>query len=327
MTDFLSPLDPEHRPLARRDDSNPRTHHPILGFPYLTKPNVYTWRQDYRSAHDMMRAFSDFDNSETYHNDYTPGEISGFLYARDLMLKGWPEGASRLLRQHKLLLSYTTQLVEAPKAVTDVYGDFYDIGSFMAGQPDHWLRFERETKRGFSKKGPIRLVIQHAVSTGASTDRLIQRGALALTLATLFERAGRPTEIVSADAGRWHFEGNQQNLYWTVLVKPMSRPLNVSSMAFAIAHECMERTFYLSTGRSLAATISESFGERAKDGTLITFTNGCGMPLNAPVGSPTDTITLDYLPDHVSLGKPEATTNYLIRSLEAQGVEISRRKQ
>lgn len=322
MTQLLSPIDPWHERNHPRDPE-PKLVQPAFGSPYITSENHRTWRVDFRSIRDLYDTMTEAGIGKRKYKTSggtkvvtNPFEATSWEQVAP-KLQHWPEGAELLHRRMKATMSFISRLVETPRPVYDVFGEEYDIGAYMTGEPEHWLAEEKRISRGIDREGPIRLVIQHAISTGADMSRLIARGAMALTLATIFERHGRPTEIVAADAGRWHRGGRQYDLFWTSLVKPMARPLNLSTMAFAIASPLMERSIYLIGAADIDKRTCKFHGLPDSDG-------NCGAPLNVPCGDKRDTITIDYIPDYVSLakGNEDKTREYLLGTLKAQGIHV-----
>lgn len=319
----LSPLDPWHPngPERHKATKKWKAHNvDVRGFGTpMQSSHGLTWRRDFNSVVSMFQHFNkawaptqpstDYDgNPMTWSNTYRHGGNWG--ETERLVMHGWPDGAKYLQRETRALLNYTTKLVQRPEPRRDVVGEYYDIGAYMSGQPNYWVRHDPVMQRGKERNGPVRLVIQHATSMSTDHATMYRKGAIALTLATLLERAGRPTEIIAADAGYWKMAKATWYLFWTTRVKAMSQPLNFATMAFAILHPYMERVLYLGAGNEARY----AFRDQSDGGHL-----GCVM--NVPVGDASDTITLDYNP--YGAADPDQISAYVKRVLSEQGITLT----
>lgn len=308
MTARFSPIDPWRQQGAKPVDSIE-----FFGKGYERPNGTVVWRRDCKSVSELMRGL----DTTKWGTKKTEGSTLAYRQvvwkqSMDYAFNGWDEGAKKLRQHVDGLIKTTSRLVQRPDPVYDVEGEIFDLGAYMTGVPEHWLNFEDRTTIGHSKTGPLRIVIQHA--SKPESHHLLLRGAIALALATLFERAGRPCEIVAANAGRFYhatFAANDiRNAFsfWTAIVKPLSRPINYTTMAFAIGHPHMETSVYYRAGRIVGRRVEESY---------------IGGVLNVPVGDPRDTINLDYIPDAIALGNEDGVREYFAETLEAQGIQIN----
>ena len=165
---LLSPLDAWH-PTPSRAKSKSKIK--IRGFDDpLKSENGLTWRRDFSSLRSMFDTFDkawepsfkvpneDIEDKNDFRHS------SRWEETRKLIYSGWDKGAELLQRDTRAMLNYTTKLVQRPEPRRDVVGEYYDIGAYMSGQPNYWVRHDPVIQRGKDRNGPIRLVIQHATS-------------------------------------------------------------------------------------------------------------------------------------------------------------------
>lgn len=114
--------------------------------------------------------------------------------AYQLATNGWPEGAKRASEvSAKLatrLAGSTSARVTTHELVYDTCGASFDMGSYLSGEPECWLRFEpQESKRS------VRIVCNIGASAGVSTEVMERRGVAMAALAIALQGAGHPVTI------------------------------------------------------------------------------------------------------------------------------------
>ena len=262
----------------------------LWGSPRWSDVRGWVWRTDFPSVLAMQTALRTCDPT--------------------LNMVRFLEGAEMIKKQYQAVVRRLSSLVPDDKLQTDVYGDSCDVGAYLSGDPEHWTRREpARLRKGLDPTGPLRLVIQHATADGG-LKALVNRGALALALAWILERYGRPCEIIACNAGHWHTHNSATkaaHLWWTVRVKAMGQPLNLQTMAYSIASPEMETRVYRFNARLVGNVLS----------------GGLGGIESVPVGNPEDSIELFHVAPWAT---PENIAAQCFKMLRNQGVEMELKK-
>lgn len=166
--------------------------------------------------------------------------------AYQLATKGWPEGAKRASEvSAKLatrLAGSTSALVTTHELVYDVCGASFDVGSYLSGEPECWLRFEpQESKRS------VRIVCNIGVSSFVETEVMERRGVAMAALAIALQGAGHPVTIdvmVSIHRGNAGRQGAAEALgthVVRVLDASTGSIVDIDRVVYATAHPTMLR--------------------------------------------------------------------------------------
>lgn len=184
--------------------------------------------------------------------------------AWDLARYGWPEGRKLIDALTSQVEHLTADLVSRPTVAFDVTGDCVDVGRFLSGEPECMMHFETEEIKGAGKV--VRVRIDLSASAAVTAEEMMKRGAVALALVDCLENAGRSCEIVFTACSH----GGNSVIENIVMMKPAGAPVEMDSLAFAIAHPSSFRRIVFS------AWEHESEGLRRNCG--ITCGGGYGMP-------------------------------------------------
>lgn len=183
------------------------------------------------------------DNNETQDDSDINNKWAGSSLdtAFKLATYGWPEGAKqaseKALAIVERLASYTNIAV-MPEVVYDVSGGSFDVGSYLAGDPECFTRIAfQESKRA------IRIVSNIIASGGVPASALMQRGIAVAALALALQTVGHPLTIditQGSDAARG------EDALVRVADASTGSQLDVDRIVFALAHPAMLRRLFRS---------------------------------------------------------------------------------
>ena len=172
--------------------------------------------------------------------------------AKRLALKGWQEGLNEI---HKYVADMSPIIAEhvfRPYPFNAVNGFAVDVGAFLSNNPECFFnRIYEETK---TPGKVIKLVCSVSFSWSISPQVIIQRGAMICALIDAIEYAGNRVEVVCNDSSCFFDtensrKGLEKNRGWfeiSVVVKKSEQPLNMSTLAFCLAHPAMLRRIMFS---------------------------------------------------------------------------------
>jgi len=172
--------------------------------------------------------------------------------AKQMAISGWREGMHEIEKYRAKIVPIITERVLRPKQIYSVAGYNVDIGSFMANEPECFLAREYE-KRNYP--GQIyKIVASISFSAAIKPETIIQRGAMICALIDAIEFAGHRAEVICNNAStvRENIEyrqGKYKENGWfevSVTVKKTSQPLEMSDLAFCLAHPSMLRRIMFS---------------------------------------------------------------------------------
>lgn len=166
----------------------------------------------------------------------TPNYQTALQLARD----GWPQGIAQANKYSSALFAKLSHLVERLDPVGDIEGAGFDVGTYLSGVPECWLRFETTMAEGAGKV--IRLLYTCGASAAVDNDVMIKRGAVAAALVQLLEYAGHRVEIFCCPrCSTSDKQGKGYRLECIVKIKDAEQPLDMSRLIFALAHPSMLR--------------------------------------------------------------------------------------
>lgn len=155
---------------------------------------------------------------------------ASFQEAWDLARFGWPDGRKLIDALTSQVEHLTADLVTRPTVAFDVTGDCVDVGRFLSGEPECMMHFEQEEIQGAGRV--VRVRIDVAASAAVDPKDMMKRGAAALALVDCLENAGRSCEIVFTCCT----EVGNSRIDNIVMLKEAGAPVEMDSLAFAIAH-------------------------------------------------------------------------------------------
>lgn len=156
-----------------------------------------------------------------------------FEHAMSLSRYGWPEG---LAKMRPFLVSVNreiaSQVSTERELVYDIVGETPDVGSYMAGIPEHMVSYH-ETNEA---RRVVRIVYNAATSSCINKDQQLKRGAVACVLADAIEKAGMRCELYATVAA-----GNAMTRHLIVPIKRPDEALNLDRVAFFFGNASFER--------------------------------------------------------------------------------------
>jgi hypothetical protein len=169
----------------------------------------------------------------------------GFAGAARLAESGWPEGAQKAREYSDALFAKVSAKMTKNVFLFADEGMTWDLSRVVANEAECWVaRHEVEGEA----EGPryIRLVVNVAASSGIDAAVLLARGAVTAALVELLEYAGHRCEIVVA-----HAINSKRRFTTQTTVKRFSEPLDMASVAYAVAHPSLFRRLIFSIYESL----------------------------------------------------------------------------
>jgi len=171
---------------------------------------------------------------------------------KQMAISGWREGMQEIDKYRAKIVPIVTEKVLRPKQIYSVAGYNVDVGSFMANEPECFLSREYEER---NYPGQIyKVVASISFSAEITPETIIQRGAMICALIDAIEYAGHRVEVICNDAStikesNEYRQGKNKEHGWlevSVTVKKVSQPLEMSDLAFCLAHPAMLRRIMFS---------------------------------------------------------------------------------
>lgn len=172
--------------------------------------------------------------------------------AKQMAVSGWREGMQEIERYRVKIVPVVTEKVLRPRQIYSVAGYNVDVGRFMANEPECLLAHEYE-ERNYPGK-IYKIVVSISFSAEISPETIIQRGAMICALIDAIEFAGHRAEVIcnvasTVNTGSEYRQGKHKDDGWfevSVTVKKVSQPLEMSDLAFCLAHPAMLRKIMFS---------------------------------------------------------------------------------
>lgn len=154
--------------------------------------------------------------------------------------EGWKEGVARARTRAERIatrLVGTSGITPVMDFTADVTGGCYDVGAYVAGEPECWLRLEPSVS-----KRAITIGTCIAVSAAVSNEVTIARGIAVSALVMALQAAGYPVTIeVTSVAIRWSGTGDAESMTVRVADASTGSQLDLDRVVFAMAHPTMNR--------------------------------------------------------------------------------------
>lgn len=151
--------------------------------------------------------------------------------AMELATKGWHKGAEDIATMSRPVIDGLTSIIERPVYNFDVEGQSLDIGQYLNGDPECFVRQSVENVEGWGVQH-LRIVYNQSVSAAVDAETLLSRGSLVVALVEALEFAGRRVELwVGASI---NFGNGQSEMY--TRVKRSEGELDLPMLAFSVAH-------------------------------------------------------------------------------------------
>lgn len=172
--------------------------------------------------------------------------------AKTMAISGWIGGMEKIEKYRASILPIIASKVLRVQPVYAIAGYVVDVGSYLANQPECFINREFEER---NYPGRIyKIVCSIAVSAAISPETIIQRGAMVCALVDAIEYAGHRAEVIcnQSTSNRHEDEarkGQRKDSGWfevSVTVKKASQPLEMTDLAFCLAHPAMFRRMMFS---------------------------------------------------------------------------------
>lgn len=210
-----------------------------------TSKNNYTWLTEFSSLSELIQwnrspcEVWEKTRASNRENRFWAG-TEDYAEAEKLATDGWLEGARNIKRYTDAFFSKISSRVQATEMHRTVEpGIMFDVGSYCAGAPDHWLSEETHIVDGLGNRVLV-MNCNIAASGSVSTGTIIARGGVIVATVQALELAGYSVELnlvhkVTADYGhKWMQETH-------VCLKASDQPVNLDELAFALTHPSMLR--------------------------------------------------------------------------------------
>lgn len=203
------------------------------------------WRYTMRDSSAYRK-----DSRDSYDQKWSGGLT--WPEAKAMALSGWREGLNEIDRYRAQIAPIITEKVLRPQQVFSMAGHYVDVGSFLANDPECFITREYE-ERNYPGR-VFKLVCSISFSAAITPETIIQRGAMVCALVDAIEFAGHRVEVVANDAmsrhsGEAYRKGMHKDDGWfevSVTVKKAQQPLEMSDLAFCLAHPAMLRRMMFS---------------------------------------------------------------------------------
>jgi hypothetical protein len=180
---------------------------------------------------------------------------AGFEGALELARQGWPEGHSHVKKVSVELFDRISSSIERPYPVYDVEGSEIDVALYLDGEPECWQRMQERITEGPGRR-IIKVVYTVTSSCGVDGRVTLAKGAAMVALVELLEFAGHGVQIDVMDCSR----GWQMHSELRVRVKESDQPVDVSRVAFALAHPAVQRRLFFSVAEQQPDDVQVAIG-------------------------------------------------------------------
>jgi hypothetical protein len=109
----------------------------------------------------------------------------------------------------------------------DVSGDFFDVGDFLAGEPECWWN-----EQGEAKREAINIIVNVGFWAGMSAENIKKRGGALVGLIDNLQRQGY---IVNLNVCVMTYDRIKKE-YVRILVNTGTRPLDIANIAYMVAN-------------------------------------------------------------------------------------------
>ena len=190
------------------------------------------WNFSFRDSNSYNKS------SRAYKSDWY-GNVS-WEEAKTLAISGWIEGLNEIKKISVELSEIIANKIVRYEPEYGVGGGVVDVGAFLSNSPEYFMMKNSTEKE---QEGKI-ITIVCSVSFSAAIDSkvIIQRGGIVCALADAIEMSGFRCEIIAnrtsfSESGKFEID---------VILKKAQQSLNITELAFCLAHPAMLRRFMFS---------------------------------------------------------------------------------
>jgi len=248
--------------------------------------------------------------------------VKTFDEAIVLANEGWKKGSNEMKTILEPVFNNISKMIERTEVNHDVEGHAIDVGRFVDGEPECWMKFEDVLQEAEMGNKLIRITFNMCCSAGVSTKTIMRKGTAIAALCELLEYAGHRVEIILCDAngregGFWLGSNKQDqklNFENYIVVKPFQQNLDPSIVSMALAHPATFRRLEFSVMECLPADLRHEIG----------VGSGYGNVAEVPKDKQGDI--------HIGpsmLGEPQwnddkALEKWILQQLEKQGIHLKK---
>ena len=192
------------------------------------------WNFSFRDSNSYNKS------SRAYKSDWY-GNVS-WEEAKTLAISGWIEGLNEIKKISVELSEIIANKIVRYEPEYGVGGGVVDVGAFLSNSPEYFM-IKNPNER--EQEGKIvKLVCSISFSAAIDSKVIIQRGAMVCALADAIEMSGFRCEIVVNDTSI--YITRDRKLEIDVILKKAQQSLNITELAFCLAHPAMLRRFMFS---------------------------------------------------------------------------------
>ena len=192
------------------------------------------WNYSFQESHARIKASRNGRQGMSWDKNLTWEE------AKHLAQSGWLEGMNEIEKYRALLEPQITKHILRPVPESSYTGYAVDVGAYMSNNPECFITKGWEKKNYPGKLFTI--VVSCSFSCNVDADTIIKRGTLVCALVDALEYAGHRVEVICNDTSTKYGCKNEID----VVVKNHEQPLDMTDLAFCLAHPAMLRRIIFS---------------------------------------------------------------------------------
>jgi hypothetical protein len=224
-----------------------------------------------------------------------------YAEAGSLAINGVPDIESKMQAMVQDFTEAVGSTVQAFEYRYDVVGDDVDVSRYLSGEPECMFTTELTQREGTRI---LSIVLNGSAHSGISTEDIMRRGAATLVLIDLLERSGYRVEVTYVMAMRavkpWN---SPDRMLLSVVLKRAQDGLDLTRIAYALAHPSMLRRHMFRWSESLPLKLVRAFGCGGED-------RKYGLPCKLEEGEMPADLTVDK--DDIShFGSVESTKAWI----------------
>ncbi len=170
--------------------------------------------------------------------------------AKRMAKSGWTDGMKEIEKYQAKISPIVAQKVLRPIQIYAQTGYSVDVGAFLANEPECFITREFEARNYPGKV--YKVVCSISFSAAIKPETIIQRGAMICALIDAIEYAVHRAEVICNDAmsaNSYDRTGKNKASGWleiSIVVKKANQPLEMTDLAFCLAHPSMLRRIMFS---------------------------------------------------------------------------------
>lgn len=207
------------------------------------KPNKDVFITEYASIQEFIQTINSLPNNKYFKNQNSSHDGSesfcgtkSYEEAEQLLVGGWEEG-SELLSQKVKPTQKVSATVKSSRPVYSVIGSQASVPRYLQGIPTNMI----SRKATYTKQKVVTLTKGISYSVRFSQEKIIEESMKALQVVQALENGGQRVRLNVMLATSYL----SQSSVCKVCVKQPDERMNISKMAFALAHPSMLRRFML----------------------------------------------------------------------------------